>query len=169
MPCSRPPRGRLWEMQTHHHPACAWQPLPQLCSPCPSPWWCPRHPRRYTPPPIPKASIPPGRTLMKRRVVFWPQGKGHHCLHHETRGERPVEGVGCRAIRGPVGLTPAFTSPAAPFCFLLSSLFHLALPFSLAVYLPSLFTQFCPEFQNYKTPHKSLKSLLLQVWPTDQQ
>lgn len=89
MTCSRPPRVRLWEMQTHHHTACAWQPLPQLCSPCPSPRWCPWHPRRYTPPPIPKASTPPGRTLMKHHVLFWLKGKGHHCLHHETReGER---------------------------------------------------------------------------------
>ena len=49
---------------------------------------------------------------------------------------------------GPGGLTPAFNSPTVPSRSLLPSLFHLALPFSLAVYLPSLFTQFCPEFQN---------------------
>lgn len=85
---------------------------------------------------------------MKHGAASWPQGKGYHCLYHEIGRERPVEGGGCRAIGGPVGLTRAFASPAVPSCSLLPSLFHLALPFSLAVYLPSLFTQFCPEFQN---------------------
>ena len=67
---------------------------------------------------------------MKHRVLFWPQGKGHHCLHHETgEGER-LWRERAAGPAGPVGVTPAFTSPAVPFCSLLSSLFHLALPFS---------------------------------------
>ena len=140
MTCSRPPRGELWEMQTHHHPACAWQPLPQLCSPCPSPQWCPWHPRLYTPPTDPQSgSLYTTRwDLMKHRVVFWPQGKGTTVCTTRPVGGETCGGRGCRAI-GARWPDPSLYSSRRPSCSLLPIPSRPAILwlFTYPVYLPN--------------------------------
>lgn len=73
---------------------------------------------------------------MKHHVAFWPQGKGSHCLHHETGG-KGLQVEGLRTIRGPVArrqpslLQQSPSPPSLPPCFIP------CLPCPLAVYPPS--------------------------------
>lgn len=73
---------------------------------------------------------------MKHHAEFWPQGKGSCFLHHETRRE----GLSREGLQGPQGSSGPGTSPVAPAPAFTSvfSFSILPLPFSLAVYSPSL-------------------------------
>lgn len=138
MTCTRPPRGRLWEIQTHRPPACAHSPSPAplslplstaLLASSPLQSFRPTHPRSW--------GLYLARwDLVKHHAVFWPQGKGSYCPHHDSRRERLVQGGAAGPSGAPVGLVPAFTSPAVSFSSL-PSFFHPALLFSLAVFSPS--------------------------------
>lgn len=165
MTCTRPPRGRLGEIQTHRPPACARSPSPALLSlplstallaSSPLQSFRPTHPRSW--------SLYLARwDLVKHHAVFWPQGKGSYCPYHDSRRERPVQG----GAAGPSGApwtwcqpSPLLQSPSAP-----------SPPCSIRPcrFTGCFFAQSCPESQNEKKVQKSPKSLLLLAWSTDQQ